>query len=64
MKVHVNPARCKGHKSCNALCPELYVLDEWGYALVASEDVPAGMEGGAREGADACPEKAITLVEG
>lgn len=41
--------------------PELYQLDETGYSALGVLEVPAGMETAAREGAAACPERAISI---
>jgi 4Fe-4S single cluster domain len=41
--------------------PELFQVDDIGYALRPEFDVPPGAEENAREGAAACPERAITL---
>jgi ferredoxin len=64
VKVRIDPAKCQGHKQCNEICPELYKLDEWGYALVEQEVVPHGLEERARAGAGACPSHAIVVEEG
>jgi NAD(P)-dependent dehydrogenase (short-subunit alcohol dehydrogenase family) len=41
--------------------PELFQIDDSGYALRPELEVPAGAEEVAREGAAACPERAITV---
>jgi ferredoxin len=61
MKVTVDPDRCQGHARCWSLCPEVFVLDDEGHASVAVDEVPAGLETKAREAADNCPERAITV---
>jgi len=61
MKIRVDKALCSGHARCFAVAPELYEIDEVGYSAIDERDVPAGMEDVARNGADACPERAITI---
>lgn len=63
MDVRIDLARCKAHKTCNEICPEVYRLDEWGYAFVEAATVPADLEEAALRGALSCPEEAI-IVEG
>jgi ferredoxin len=64
LHVSIDLAKCCGYTACAAACPELYKLDEDGFAFVDSSSVPAGLENGAKAGAEACPEGAITLTDG
>ena len=62
MKAHVDPVKCDGFGTCNDILPEVFLLDEWGYAYTAGEgEVPAGKEQEAREAVYKCPVKAISL---
>jgi ferredoxin len=61
MMIHVDRSKCQGHALCAAAAPGLYTLDDDGYSDVDEVEVPAGMEGLARRGVMACPERAITL---
>jgi ferredoxin len=55
---------CQGHNRCYLLAPELFDVDDEGYAvLIGDGTVPEGLEDKARLAADNCPEFAIT-VEG
>ena len=54
---------CQGHGRCEAMAPEVYVLDDNGYLEAAEIEVPPGLEDAARLGAASCPEEAITIVE-
>jgi ferredoxin len=64
MKVLVNNSVCQGHAQCNARAPKLFPLDDDGFVGVIGElIVPEGQEGDARRGADACPERALSIVE-
>ena len=63
MRVQVDRSRCQGHARCWAEASDLYLLDDDGYSAMDDVDVPPGLEDAARRGADACPERAITIVE-
>ena len=61
MKVTIDTAKCAGHARCNAVAPDVYALDDDGYALPYDGEVPPELEDQARKGAEACPERAITV---
>jgi len=64
VKVHVDPEKCQGHNRCYALAPELFDVDDLGFATERDDGtVPAGMEDKARLAASNCPEYAITIDE-
>jgi ferredoxin len=64
MKIRVDPELCTGHARCHAVAPDAYPIDDVGYNAYRGQDVecPAGLESQAKLGADACPERAITLT--
>jgi ferredoxin len=61
MRVAVDPAVCQGHARCWDICPEVFTLDDDGFASVAEPEVPSALEAKAREAANCCPERAISL---
>lgn len=61
MKAVIDLTKCSGHARCYATDHELFQIDDSGYALRPELEVPAGAEAVAREGAAACPERAITV---
>ena len=61
MKITIDTSTCSGHARCAATAPDVFELDDSGYALPLDGDVPADREEHAREGAYACPERAITV---
>jgi len=63
LKVVINKPACCGYGVCAEICPEVFKLDEHGIVYVADEFVPEGLEEQAREGADACPQSALSIVE-
>jgi ferredoxin len=65
MKVMVDGPLCTGHGRCYSLAPDVFEPDEEGYNAQRDThiDVPADREELARQGAHACPEGAITVIE-
>jgi ferredoxin len=64
MRVHVDPKKCQGHNRCYALAPELFDVDDEGYASEVNDGiVPAGLEEKARRAVANCPEHAISIEE-
>lgn len=64
MKVRVHSEKCQGHNRCYALAPELFDVDELGYAHELHEGaVPPDLEDKARIAAANCPEYAIEVEE-
>ncbi|HYI62913.1 MAG TPA: ferredoxin [Acidimicrobiales bacterium] len=62
MRIQYDRAACQGHNRCYLLAPELFDVDDEGYAILLVEgEVPTDLEGKARLAADNCPEYAITL---
>jgi ferredoxin len=63
MKLTVDPIGCRAHGLCADLLPERIRLDEWGYPIMASGPVPAGLVADARRAAAACPVLALRLLK-
>jgi ferredoxin len=63
MEIKVDQTLCSGHARCNAFAPEVYELDDNGFCAVTFLHVGVESEEAAREGAEACPERAITVTE-
>ena len=61
MKLTIDTTKCSGHARCAATAPEVFELDDNGYALPFDGEVPGALEAKAREGALACPERAIAV---
>ena len=62
MRVRVDRSRCQGHNRCQLLAPELFEVDEQGYAREAKGGrVPPEWQERARRAAANCPESAIAL---
>ncbi len=61
MRVQVDRGKCSGHARCAAAGPDVYELDDLGYVAIDDLDVPPELEKQARDGAAACPERALSL---
>jgi ferredoxin len=55
---------CDGHGLCAELLPELIRLDDWGYPIIDTSEVPNELLGLARRAVDACPTLALLLEDG
>lgn len=62
MKITVAPDLCCGHHRCVEIAPQVYELVD-GFNVCDGREVPVGLEQMARDGAVACPEGAIELVD-
>jgi len=60
VKVFVDDERCRGHGMCTTLCPDVFQINDDGYAEVQLPEVPAGQVDAAREAIECCPEQAIS----
>jgi ferredoxin len=64
MRVRVDADKCQGHNRCYAIAPELFDVDELGYAHELNDGiVPPALEEKARLAVANCPELAIELTE-
>lgn len=62
MRIKVDNELCQGHNRCSALAPDLFVLDDFGYASAVGDGVvPEDRREIALLAADNCPELAITF---
>jgi ferredoxin len=62
VKVIVDSKRCMGHAVCALMAPDLMELDDLGYNITGTRDVPPGQAENAQRAAGACPESAIDIV--
>jgi ferredoxin len=64
VKIKVDSELCQGHNRCSALAPDLFVLDDFGFATAANGGlVPADRAEAAMLAADNCPEFAIEVED-
>ena len=63
LRAIVDRGKCCGYTLCAEICPEVYELDDQGFATTDGQPISPDLQARAREGAAACPERAITIVE-
>jgi ferredoxin len=64
MKVQLDAEICDGFGTCAAHAPDVFELDDFGYAVVLNDGtVPAGSEDAARRAVRDCPVHAITALD-
>jgi ferredoxin len=62
MKIRIRKDLCCGAGLCVRTAPGVFRLDALGYNDSDGSDVPAGMGKSAQNAAQACPERAIELL--
>ena len=60
-RLRVDPIACDGRGLCAEVLPELITLDDWGFPMIADQDVPPGLWGEAEETVRLCPLLALRL---
>ena len=64
MKICVDEDKCQGHNRCMTVAPDLFEVDDYGYASAVNDGiVPPGEEEKARLAIANCPEFAIEVFE-
>lgn len=64
MKIKYDRSLCQGHNRCYMLAPELFDVDDEGYAVLKVEgEVPEDLQDKAQLCVDNCPEYAIELTD-
>ncbi|MCH1615681.1 MAG: ferredoxin [Candidatus Poriferisodalaceae bacterium] len=64
MRIKVDTEKCQGHNRCYSLAPELFDVDDYGYATEIDDGtVPSELEDKAKLAAANCPEFAISIEE-
>jgi ferredoxin len=63
MKVKVKQSLCDGFGTCAVHCPEVFLLDDWGYASAVDGVVPPGTEDRVQRAISDCPVHAIVEVK-
>lgn len=61
MKLTVDTNKCSGHARCYAVAPEVFDIDDLGYALPLDVEVEEPIDEWIAAGIAACPEHAIHL---
>lgn len=64
MRVHLDAGTCQGHSRCYGLAPDVFDVDEVGFAILRIDDeLPTDLGPRARLAAANCPEYAISIVD-
>jgi len=64
VKVRVDATKCQAFGICAEHLPEVFTLDDWGYASAENDgEVPAGKEEQAHRAIRDCPENAIIQID-
>lgn len=63
MKIRIERAQCVGNARCHAVAEHLFPLDDDGYIATDGFTIATGDEKPARNGAKACPERIIFVIE-
>lgn len=63
MRIRIDAERCEGHGRCWETAPELVEDDDRGRGVVIEPgaEIPAELEGKARQAVNVCPEHAVIL---
>jgi len=61
MKANVNPDKCIGCGSCQAICSDVFEIQDDGLAHVIVDEVPNELEADVQDAADSCPTDAIEV---
>lgn len=60
MKVVVNKDNCIGCGACEAICPEVFQLNDEGISTVVCDEVNKDLEDDVRDAVEGCPTSAIS----
>lgn len=61
VEVNVDSQNCQGHARCHSICPEIFKLDEQGFAIVPNPFVPPEHRDAVNHALVSCPEGAISV---
>ncbi len=63
MKVKINRENCIGCGSCQAIAPEVFELDDEGFATVKTNEIDEDIEEDVTDAVEGCPTSAIVTDE-
>jgi ferredoxin len=63
MRIHVSQVECAGHGQCALVNEALFPLDDDGFSAVDDAEVLPALADDARRGVEACPSRAISLLD-
>jgi ferredoxin len=59
--LRLDPIRCDAYGHCAELLPALIELDEWGYPIIAPDEIPVHLRGDVDRAVSACPRLALSI---
>jgi ferredoxin len=62
-RVTIDEGKCEGHARCAARASQLFDVDDEGRSFVLMAEVPEDLRAAALSAADACPERAISVLD-
>lgn len=60
MKLTIDTAKCSGHARCYDTAPDIFDIDDSGYALPVDKQVGEPLDEKIADAIAACPERAIS----
>ncbi len=63
MKAYIDPDLCNGTGLCADSCPEVFELDNEGFAATLMDEIPAKYQQACRRAVDNCPNNAISIEQ-
>ncbi|WP_241383498.1 ferredoxin [Rhodococcus sp. CH91] len=61
MRLTIDAGKCTGHARCWETAPDVFDIDDHGYALPLDREVHEPLDEAVRAGIAACPERAISV---
>jgi ferredoxin len=62
VKLRLDATKCSGYGACAEVCPSLFEIDEFGYAILKGDgSVPLSEEGRANTAVQRCAQHAISI---
>lgn len=63
LRITVDSSRCQGHGRCLDDSPEIFEMDDQGYAVVVQPEISTDLAASVRRAEVGCPERAIVVTE-
>jgi ferredoxin len=61
--VDIDLQRCQGHGKCMLECPEVFDMDEQGFAVLTAPEFDESLRAAAQRCVNDCPEAALRIVD-
>ncbi len=64
MKVKAIPPLCMSHRLCEKIAPEVFKVDQFGFAWIINEEPGPALHQKVRKAVYSCPAKALLVDDG